>query len=445
MKISCISLGCDKNLVDAEKMMRILKSDGCEFTNHQEEAEVVIVNTCCFIGDAKEESIDTILEMAKLKRFGRCKSLIVTGCLAQRYQAELMAEMPEVDACVGTAAWDQVAQVIRKTLDGQKEMCFMDVNRLPEAGNPRILTTGGHYAFLKIAEGCDKHCTYCVIPDVRGRYRSVPMEELIREAEELAGAGVKELVLVAQETTLYGLDRYGEKMLPRLLHELCRIDGIRWVRILYCYPEEITPELIEAMKAEEKVCHYLDVPIQHASERILKRMGRGTDREQLRAIVSTLRREIPDIVLRTTLICGFPGEEEEDHEILMDFVREMEFERLGVFTYSQEEGTPAAEFEDQVDDEVKERRRDELMELQRDISIKKTESVVGRELDVMIEGEMADEDACVGRTYMDAPDVDGLVFVNADRELLSGEFVRVKVTGATEYDLIGEMQDEPAE
>jgi len=444
MNILCISLGCDKNLVDTEKMLGILKADGYRFTDDESEADIIIVNTCCFIGDAKEESINTILEMAKLKDSGRCRALVVTGCLAQRYRKEIREEIPEVDACVGTTAYDGIGQVVRKALEGRKEMHFTDINRLPRVKASRIITTGGYYGFLKIAEGCDKHCTYCVIPSVRGRYRSVPMEELLHEAKELARGGVKELVLVAQETTVYGVDLYGEKALPKLLHELCRIPGIQWIRVQYCYPEEITPELVEAIKTEDKVCNYLDIPIQHASDRILKRMGRRTDQKQLRAVIGMLRREIPDIALRTTLISGFPGETEEDHQILMDFVNEMEFERLGVFAYSQEEDTPAAGFEGQIDDEVKERRRDEIMELQQDISLEKSESMVERVLEVMIEGKVADEDAYVGRTYMDAPGVDGLVFVNTQEPLLSGDFVRVRVTGALEYDLIGEMDDESA-
>ena len=444
MKILCVSLGCDKNLVDTEKMLGILRAEGYTFTDDETKADIILVNTCCFIGDAKEESINTILELGQLKESGNCRALIVAGCLAQRYRTEIMEEMPEVDACVGTTAYDEIARVIRETLEGKKEMCFADVDRLCGTKASRIVTTGGHYAFLKIAEGCDKHCAYCVIPKVRGRYRSVPMEELVEEAGELAKAGVRELILVAQETTVYGVDLYGEKMLPKLLHELCGVGGIQWIRILYCYPEEITMELIQAVKTEPKVCHYLDIPIQHASDRILKRMGRRTNQRQLKEIIGLLRREIPDIVIRTTLISGFPGETKEDHEILMDFVNEMEFERLGVFAYSQEEDTPAAGFEDQVEDEVKESRRQELMELQQDISLEGSKAMEGRVLEVLIEGKVADENVYVGRTYMDAPSVDGLVFVNTDETLMSGDFVKVQVTGALEYDLIGEIYDESA-
>ena len=442
MKILCISLGCDKNLVDTEKMLGLLRGGGYEFTDDEAEADAILINTCCFIGDAKEESVNTILEMAQWRTSGPCKALIVTGCLAQRYRDEILTEIPEVDAVVGTSAYDEIAEVLDKALKGEKSERFADINALPKVAADRIVTTGGYYAFLKIAEGCDKRCTYCIIPSLRGSYRSVPMEELLGEARTLARQGVKELILVAQETTLYGVDLYGKKSLPRLLRELCRIPGIQWIRIQYCYPEEITEELIDVIAEEEKICHYLDLPIQHASDRILKRMGRRTTQESLRQIVGHLRERIPDIVLRTTLISGFPGETQEDHEILMDFLNDMEFERLGVFAYSQEEDTPAASFPDQVPEEVKEERRDEVMELQQEIAFDKSEAMVGRVLEVLIEGKVADENAYVGRTYMDAPGVDGLLFVNTDEELMTGDFVRVKVTGAAEYDLIGEICEE---
>ena len=442
MKLLCISLGCDKNLVDTEMMLGLLNKDGYEFTDDEQEADVIVINTCCFINDAKEESVNTILEMAELKKTGKCKALIVTGCLAQRYKQEIMDEIPEVDGILGTTTYDEISNVLAKALSGEHVSCFHDLNLLPEVEAERVVTTGGYYAFLKIAEGCDKHCTYCIIPSLRGSYRSVPMEKLVREAEKLAEKGVKELILVAQETTLYGIDLYGKKMLPKLLHELGKVSGIQWIRIQYCYPEEITDELIEAIRTEEKVCHYLDIPIQHASDRILKRMGRKTDQEQLRTMIGKLRSAVPDIALRTTLIAGFPGETEEDHEILMEFVDEMEFERLGVFAYSAEEDTPAADFPDQVPEEVKEERRDAIMELQQEIAFEKSESMVGKTVEVMIEGKIADEAAYVGRTYMDAPNVDGLIFVNTGEEFMSGDFVRVRVTGALEYDLIGEVCDE---
>ena len=445
MKIFCVSLGCDKNLVDTEMMLGLLNKDGYTSTDDEHEADVVVVNTCCFIGDAKEESVNTILEMAELKKEGRCKALIVTGCMAQRYKQEILDEIPEVDGILGTSTYDEISNVLKKVLGGSRESCFHDLNALPNVEVPRVVTTGGYYAFLKIAEGCDKRCTYCIIPDLRGSYRSVPMERLIEEAKQLASQGVKELILVAQETTLYGIDLYKKKSLPKLLHELCKIPGIQWIRIQYCYPEEITQELIETIREEEKVCNYLDIPIQHASDRILKRMGRRTNQKQLREMIASLRSQIPDIALRTTLISGFPGETEEDQEEVMRFVDEMEFERLGVFAYSQEEDTPAAEFPDQVSQELKEERRDEIMELQQEISYEKSQSMIGKVLEVMIEGKVADENAYVGRTYMDAPGVDGLIFINTDLDLMSGDFVRAKVTGALEYDLIGEICDEPAQ
>ncbi len=442
MNLLFISLGCDKNLVDTEKMLGILGGEGYSFVDDESDADVIVVNTCCFIGDAKEESVNTILEMAELKKSGRLKALIVTGCLAERYKNEITEEIPEVDAVLGTTSYEEIAGAIREALKGEKTLVFKDIDAPVGNETKRLVTTGGHYAFLKIAEGCDKRCTYCIIPYLRGRYRSVPMEQLEKEARELADQGVKELILVAQETTLYGKDLYGEKKLPELLRRLSSIPGIQWIRLQYCYPEEITDELIETIKNEEKVCHYLDIPIQHASDAILKRMGRRTSNKEIRELVAKLRREIPDIALRTTFISGFPGETEEDHETLMEFVDDMEFDRLGVFAYSPEEDTPAYSFKDQVPDEVKEDRRAEIMELQQDIAFEKSESMKGSVLEVMIEGKVADENAYVGRTYMDSPGVDGLIFVNTGLSLMSGDFVRVRVTGALEYDLIGEVEDE---
>ena len=445
MNILFISLGCDKNLVDTEVMLGILAQRGHQMVDDENEADIIIINTCCFIHDAKEESIQNILEMAQLKERGRLKALIVTGCLAQRYKDEILKEIPEVDAVLGTTSYEEIGNVIDSVLSdnmverGQSRITMKDVDYLPEVRTKRLVTTGGHFAYLKIAEGCDKHCTYCIIPKVRGNYRSVPMENLLKEARELAEGGVKELILVAQETTVYGQDIYGEKMLPKLLRELCKISGIQWIRILYCYPEEITEELIQTMKEEPKICHYLDLPIQHASDAILKKMGRRTSKAQLIETIEKLRAAMPDIALRTTLITGFPGETQEDHEELMDFIDRMEFERLGVFTYSPEEDTPAAKMDGQIDEEVKEDRQAELMELQQDIVFEQAEDMIGRELLVMIEGKVADENAYVGRTYRDAPNVDGLIFVNTDEELMSGDFAKVKVTGAMEYDLIGEL------
>lgn len=439
MKILFISLGCDKNLADSEVMLGMLTSKGYEITDDENEADVVVVNTCCFIGDAKEESIHNILEMAELRKAGDIKALIVTGCLAQRYKEEVQTEIPEVDAIIGTTAIDAIVETLEDVLAGQGHNHIEDINRTPVYDKSRIVTTGGHYAYLKIAEGCDKRCSYCIIPKVRGNYRSIPMESLLAEARKLVEFGAKELILVAQETTLYGKDLYGEKSLPRLLHELCKIDGLYWIRILYCYPEEITDELIETIRTEEKVCHYLDIPIQHASDNILKRMGRRTNQAELRDMIARLRERIPDICLRTTLITGFPGETQEDHEELMAFVDEMEFDRLGVFTYSAEEDTPAAEFEDQIEEEIKKDRQAEIMELQQEIAFEKAENAVGRTVLAMIEGRLPDENAYAARTYMDAPNVDGLVFVQTSRELMTGDFVKVKITGSYEYDLIGEI------
>ena len=452
IKLFCVSLGCDKNLVDTEKMLGVAGGLGVSFTDDETEADAILINTCCFSGDAKEDSVNTILDMARYKEEGKCRALIVAGCLAQRYKQEIIDEIPEVDAILGTTSYEEIGNVLTRLFEENGEekkaehiSCFHDLKELPTQAEKRVMTTGGHYAFLKIAEGCDKRCTYCIIPYLRGPYRSVPMEQLLAEARELADNGVRELILVAQETTLYGKDLYGEKSLPKLLHELAQIPGIYWIRIQYCYPEEITDELIQTIKSEEKVCHYLDIPIQHASDRILRRMGRRTHKAELKERISTLRREIPDIALRTTFICGFPGETQEDHEELMEFVDEMEFERVGVFTYSAEEDTPAYSYPDQIPEEVKEERRADVMELQQEIAFEHCENMVGKVLDVMIEGKVADEPAYVGRTYMDAPNVDGLIFVNADEMLMSGDFVRVKVTGANEYDLIGEVYHESAE
>lgn len=442
MKIMFISLGCDKNLVDSEKMLGMLADKGFEFTDDEAEAEVAVVNTCTFIHDAKEESINTLIEMGQYKTEGKLKALIATGCLAQRYHEEIREEIPEVDAILGTTAIEHIVEAVEEVLAGEKSEHMEDIQYLAATKGRRVVTTGGHFAYLKIAEGCDKVCTYCIIPKVRGRFRSVPMEDLLTEAKSLAAQGVKELILVAQETTLYGKDLYGKKCLAELLHKLCEIEDLYWIRILYCYPEEIDDELIAAIRDEEKVVPYLDLPIQHASDTILKRMGRRTSNEDLRRIIGKLRAEIPDIALRTSLITGFPGETEEDHEELYRFVNEMEFDRLGVFTYSREENTPAAVMPNQIDEEVKEARRDEIMELQQAIAFEKAEDMVGQVLWCMIEGKVADEDVYVGRTYKDAPNVDGYIFVQTSATLMTGDFVKVQVTDSNEYDLIGEIYHE---
>ena len=451
-----VSLGCGKNLVDSEKMLGLLNEAGYRVAQEESEADAIVVNTCCFIHDAKEESVETILEMAEWKKKGRLKALIVTGCMAQRYQDEIQQEIPEVDAVIGTTGYTEIVPILDEILAeaeaSQKEAaveepkeksfvnCCPSIDLLPASlADKRVVTTGGYTAYLKIAEGCNKRCTYCIIPYIRGHYRSFPMEDLLEEARKLAEGGVKELILIAQETTVYGMDCYGRKALPELLTKLCEIEGIEWIRILYCYPEEITDELIAVMKKEKKICHYLDIPIQHSEDTILKRMGRRTNRAELVSLVEKLRKEIPDIVLRTTLITGFPGETEEEFKNMVDFVDSMEFDRLGVFPYSAEEGTKAAEMDGQITEEVKESRRDEIMALQQEISADKAASRIDDEMSVLIEGYLYEDDIYIGRTYMDAPKVDGNVFVRAEEELISGDIVPVRITGANEYDLMGDV------
>lgn len=458
-KIYLVSLGCDKNLVDSEIMLGLLSKEGYAITNELSEADYAIVNSCCFIGDAKEESINTIIEIGELKKEGKLKGLIVTGCLAQRYQSMITDELPEADAVIGTTAYDNIVSAIAeiKSKNGlaDKSLYIEDLERLAGGEEHRLVPAGEISSYIKIAEGCNKRCTYCIIPYIRGNYRSIPMETIVKEAEELAKQGTKELLLVAQETTLYGVDIYGKKALPELVHELSKISGIEWIRLLYCYPEEITDEIIEAIKNEKKVCHYIDLPIQHSSDAILRKMARKTNQSELRERIAKLRKEIPDITLRTTLITGFPGETEEDFKELYNFVDEMEFDRLGVFTYSAEEGTPAAEMDGQVDEEVKIARRNEIMELQQEISAEKAEGRIGKVYEVLVEGTVpvdsvngeafasimeVNEDGkkvYIGRTYMDAPDVDGQVFFESDYEIMSGELVEVEIIASDEYDLFG--------
>ena len=445
MNILFVSLGCDKNLVDSEVMLGLLAEKGYFFTDDEAEADVVVVNTCCFINDAKEESINTILDMEELKKSGQIKALLVTGCLAQRYKEEIQTEIPEVDAILGTTAILSIAQALEEVLSGKSKNHMETLDKAPAGGMRRVVTTGGYYAYLKIAEGCNKHCTYCIIPKVRGNYRSIPMEDLLKEAEELAEKGVKELILVAQETTLYGSDLYGKKTLPLLLKKLCKIEGIEWIRVLYCYPEEITEELIQVIKEEDKICNYLDIPVQSGSDAVLKRMGRRTNAAQIKQIIGTLREQIPDICIRTTLIAGFPGETDEDHENTLNFVNEMEFDRLGVFTYSEEEDTPAAEMPDQVEETIKEKRRNEIMELQQEIAFDAAGEMTGRKVKAMIEGRMEEENVYVARTYKDAPGIDGYLFINSKGQFLSGDFVEAVITASNEYDLIGEIDAGSAE
>lgn len=451
MNILMVSLGCDKNLCDSEAMLGLLAKHNYNITNDEQEADAIIVNTCSFIKDAMEESVNTVLEMAKLKQ-QNLKYLIVTGCMAQRFKDEIFDEIPEIDACLGTSSFDKILDVIEelKARDGIEDAeeisVYDDIDRLATiTESNKVITSGTFMGYLKIAEGCDKFCTYCVIPHIRGHYRSVPMEQLLKEAEYMASQGIEELVLVAQETTCYGKDLYGEKRLHVLVRELAKIDGIKWIRLMYCYPEEIYDELIDCFKEEPKLLHYIDMPMQHSEDAILKRMGRRTDRASIEAVIGKLREAAPDIAIRTSLIAGFPGETQEEHEALMAFLDEQELDRVGVFTYSREDGTPAATFENQIDEETAEQWRNEIMELQQEISLDKNETFVGKIMQVIIEGYSSDDDVYVGRTYRDAPGVDGLVFVNCDYELMSGQIVDVRINEVGLYDMIGGIVDESAE
>lgn len=451
MNILMVSLGCDKNLCDSEAMLGLLAKHNYNITNDEQEADAIIVNTCSFIKDAMEESVNTVLEMAKLKQ-QNLKYLIVTGCMAQRFRDEIFDEIPEIDACLGTSSFDKILDVIEelKARDGIEDAeeisVYDDIDRLATiTESNKVITSGTFMGYLKIAEGCDKFCTYCVIPHIRGHYRSVPMEQLLKEAEYMASQGIEELVLVAQETTCYGKDLYGEKRLHVLVRELAKIDGIKWIRLMYCYPEEIYDELIDCFKEEPKLLHYIDMPMQHSEDAILKRMGRRTDCASIEAVIGKLREAAPDIAIRTSLIAGFPGETQEEHEALMAFLDEQELDRVGVFTYSREDGTPAATFENQIDEETAEQWRNEIMELQQEISLDKNETFVGKIMQVIIEGYSSDDDVYVGRTYRDAPGVDGLVFVNCDYELMSGQIVDVRINEVGPYDMIGGIVDESAE
>lgn len=445
IRIAFVSLGCDKNLVDSEVMLGLLQKSGFALISDESQADVLVVNTCCFIQDAKEESIESILEMAQYKKTGNCKALIVTGCMAERYKDEILSEIPEVDGVVGTTGYESIVEVVEEILQGKKIQMFSDVNAKTSENYQRVLSTAGYFAYLKIAEGCDNRCTYCIIPQLRGKYRSRSMESLISEAKTLASQGVKELILVAQDTTRYGIDLYGEKKLPQLLKELCKIDDLKWIRLLYCYPEEITDELIDVIAEEEKVCSYLDMPIQHANTSILKRMGRRSTKEDLIHLINKLRKRIPDICLRTTLIVGFPGETDEEYEDLVQFVKDMKFDRLGVFTYSKEEGTPAAKMRGQIPKKIKEFRKDKIMKLQQAVCEEKSAQCVGRTLEIIIDGKLPEENVYCGRTYRDAPEIDGMVFVSADEDLLSGDFIKASITSSNEYDLIGRIVDESGE
>lgn len=444
MNILMVSLGCDKNLCDSETMLGMLRAEHYNITNDEQQADAVVVNTCSFIKDAMEESINTILEMAKLKQ-GRLKYLIVAGCLAERFKDDICDEIPEIDACIGTTSFDKIVDVIKalEEKNGDERVCVYDnINRLAASYREKVITSGTFMGYLKIAEGCDKYCTYCIIPHIRGRYRSVPMEELISQAEYMAQQGITELVLVAQETTCYGTDLYGKKMLPELVHKIACINGIEWIRLMYAYPEEITDEMIDMFVSEKKLVHYIDMPLQHSENTVLKRMGRKTDKESIINVITKLRKKVPDIAIRTSLIAGFPGETEEEHKALMEFLDEYELDRVGVFTYSREDGTPAAGFDNQIDDETALRWQNEIMELQQEISEDKNSLLIGKSMKVVIEGYSPEDDVYVGRTYRDAPNVDGLVFVNCDYELMSGNYADVVIREAGPYDLIGEIDDE---
>ena len=451
MKILFVSLGCDKNLVDSEEMLGALRERGYQFTDDEDEADAAIVNTCCFIMDAQKESIEQILALAERRTEGKLKALIVTGCMAQRYKEEVLREIPEVDAVIGTTSEGRIAEILDEILQkggpaGSGGYLLVDSeDKRTGTTAERVVTTGGYYSYLKIAEGCDKCCTYCVIPSIRGHYRSVPMEQLLDQARLLASKGIRELILVAQETTLYGTDLYGHKALPELLRKLAGIPGIEWIRLMYCYPEEITEEIAQAMRDIPQVLHYIDMPVQHASDEILKRKGRKTDKQELTEKIATVREMMPDICLRTTLITGFPGEKEEDHRALLDFVREMRFDRLGVFTYSKEDGTPAARMSPQIPARVKKKRQKELMLLQQQIAFEAAQKMEGCVLDALVEGQLVGEHVYLARTYKDAPGIDGALFIETQRELMTGDLVKVKVTGSREYDLIGGLYYESAE
>lgn len=446
IKIAFVSLGCDKNLMDSEIMLGLINEQGYTITPLEEEAEIIIVNSCGFKMDANEEGIENILRVADYKKTGKCKGLILAGCMAQRYREEIFASLPEVDGIVGTGDFEGIVNVIKKILDGEKQVKLITDNnkKLNESNSlKRVVTTTGGFAYLKIAEGCDKRCTYCTIPSIRGDFRSRTMESLIEEAKLLAKQDVKEIILVAQDSSLYGTDLYnGKKMLPTLLKKLSEIEEIEWIRILYCYPEHIDQELIDEMASNPKVCNYIDMPIQHADDKILKLMGRRSTREKLENVIKKLREKMPDICIRTTFIVGFPNETETEFKNLLDFTKKMKFDRLGVFTYSREEGTPAYNMDNQVDEDIKIERQQAILELQKDISSEKCKQFIGKTLKVIVEGKIeGEENVYCGRSFRDCYEIDGFVFFNGleNQEILAGDFYNIKITDAYEYDLIGEI------
>ncbi|AOT68221.1 30S ribosomal protein S12 methylthiotransferase RimO [Geosporobacter ferrireducens] len=445
LKVFVETLGCAKNLVDSEVMMGLLTQNDYMLTKDKFAADIVIVNTCGFIEAAKQESIDTIIDLGQLKNDGNCKLLVVAGCLGERYAEDLMKELPEVDAIIGTGNFPEIIQILDDTLQGKKIIKSGDINIKVSEDLPRFISTPRHTAYLKIADGCDNGCTYCIIPKLRGSYRSRDMEQILKEARSLAQEGVKEIILIAQDTTRYGIDLYGEYKLSDLLKKLCTIDQFHWIRILYCYPDEITEELIDVIAKEKKICKYLDMPIQHCNNQVLKRMNRRTSKEHILKVIEKLRNQCPDIALRTSLIVGFPGESDEQHEELKQFVEIVQFDRLGVFTYSQEEDTPAANFPDQIAEELKEKRRDEIMRLQQQISYKKNMEKIGNIYDILVEEKVEGESVYIGRTAYDAPEIDGVVYVHAEKTLHPGALVRVLIKDALEYDLMGEMLNEPCQ
>ncbi|MBR4343838.1 MAG: 30S ribosomal protein S12 methylthiotransferase RimO [Lachnospiraceae bacterium] len=441
MKVTIISLGCDKNLVDSEKILAQLSERGYEITDVPEEADVAVINTCCFIHDAKQESIDTILMTAELKKTGRLQFLVITGCLATRYSDDIQALIPEVDAIIVSSASDEIDRVIKELFSKSlsKKIVKKDIDKEPVLSKNRLYNTLKNHAYIKIADGCDKHCTYCVIPSIKGKYRSFKFEDIITEAEEAVKHGKNEIILVAQETTLYGVDLYGHKRIAELLRELNKIEGLEWIRLMYCYPEEIDDDLVSAIRDCDKVCKYIDMPIQHISDQVLKRMGRRTSGQDIKDTINKLRENIPNIVIRTSLITGFPMETEEEHHELLKFIKEYKLERLGVFTYSKEEGTPAAKLRPQIRKPEKNKRRDELMTAQQKVVFAQNKALKGRVLKAVIEGMLPTEGVYIGRTMRDAPDVDGCIFIKSDRELVLGTMVDVKIKKASGYDLSGEI------
>jgi len=448
-KIAFVSLGCDKNLTDSEIMLGLIEEEGYIITPDESDADIVIVNSCGFIMDANEEAIDNILRIADYKTSGKLYGIIVTGCMAQRYKDEIFESLPEVDAVVGTGDFEKIGEVIKALTEGKRQVKLITDknNKLREENSlKRKISTAGGFAYLKIAEGCDNLCTYCTIPSLRGKYRSRTMESLMEEALMLSENGVKEIIVIAQDVSMYGIDIYGKKMLPELLRKISGIDGIEWIRLLYCYPENITDELIEEIAENNKICKYLDMPVQHSDNEILKRMGRKSTREGLFNVIGKIREKMPHFCFRTTLIVGFPGETEENFNNLVDFIKKVEFDRLGVFTYSREENTPAYKMKGQIDEKVKKHRKDYIMELQKTISAKKCESFIGKTLKVIIEGKIEGEDnVFCGRSYRDCYEIDGFVFFEGNDELIAGDFVFVRITGASDYDLIGVIDYEFAE